>query len=328
MGWLANRRRPKNKATKATGGRRRRGFCLSQVSFQCDQGGEQRTQEEAGYAGWQGRSTSAPDDAPPLPAPLGVPPSLPARVGGADDGHDVASLLMSVSRNSQLDRGGGVNLQDNSQAAVVPGQRDGNGSDTRARCSADVVERGPSRSLQWVPKVVVTGSGSQGSLRLGPNLNGSEGTVVAVDDVQGLHEVQLLSGILIKNLRSDRLVPAAEKDAGGHDGAEQVYAPFSFATMNAVMSQAGRIKSALAQCEAMGPTVPNSAGFFWQAVATKETVYGLTTDLHRLLQAHGYIEAGTKSPLRVDAPKKELQQLASAGGPSHGHLAQICQPLT
>ena len=165
--------------------------------------------------------------------------------------------------------------------------------------------------------LVGAGSGKEGAFTLGPNLNGSEGVVASVDQQRGAHDVQLQSGILVKNLTAEYLILTALVHADAPE-VEQVYAPFATSPMNQTMAQAGRLRDALVKCDAMAATVTSWAEYFWQSVTNEDAVYGLTDDVRRPLQAHGYIGAGSKSPPRVEELKRELSHLATAGGPSKG----------
>ena len=158
-------------------------------------------------------------------------------------------------------------------------------------------------------------------------LVGSKGVVTAIRD--GLHEVRLDSGLVVGSLMSEALTLVPMSDSQGtqavppaagnqSSGSGDFYAPFAAGAEEKVKQQAGRLKVALEKSSALASTLPSWATLFWQSVKNEADLYGLETLVREALASHGYVGVSTISPPRVEELKKQLAELESYGGPSHG----------
>ena len=96
---------------------------------------------------------------------------------------------------------------------------------------------------------------------------------------------------------------ASSQDAF-HD--EHIYAPFAKSPPTEIKAQAGRLKEALIAAFALVGAIPDWPVKFWQAVAREDALYGIKTDLLKVLVAHGYVCEATITAPRTGSLKKEL----------------------
>ena len=178
-----------------------------------------------------------------------------------------------------------------------------------------------SLALQIGGAVLLNGQGPTSALV------GQRGVITAVNG--GIFEVKLDSGLTLGQLTSSclTLVPTAEAPAVqasaptvGDQGVktDEFYAPFAAGAEIKVKQQAGRLKVALEKASALASTLPSWATLFWQSVKNEADLYGLEALVREALLAHGYVGPSTVGPPRVDELKKQLTELESYGGPSHG----------
>eukprot|EP00434_Breviolum_minutum_P028305 symbB.v1.2.025042.t1/scaffold2409.1/size79984/10 len=146
-----------------------------------------------------------------------------------------------------------------------------------------------SLALQVGGAVLLNGQGPTSALV------GQRGVITAVNG--GIFEVKLDSGLTLGQLTSSCL---------------------TLELRSKVKQQAGRLKVALEKAAALASTLPSWATLFWQSVKNEADLYGLEALVREALLAHGYVGPSTVGPPRVDELKKQLTELESYGGPSHG----------
>ena len=170
--------------------------------------------------------------------------------------------------------------------------------------------------LQIGAAVRLNGQGPTGAL------TGQKGVVTSLRD--GSFEVRLDSGLVLGQLPSDALtlIPAQQSGVAQTQepatSAGDFYAPFAAGAEVKMKQQAGRLKVALDKSSALASTLPSWATLFWQSVKNEADFYGLETLFREALASHGYVGPSTISPPRVEELKKQLSELESYGGPSHG----------
>lgn len=102
--------------------------------------------------------------------------------------------------------------------------------------------------------------------------------------------------------------------------ANLTYAPFSGlgSTSTKLQLQAGRLKDAVTKASALAATTPQWGGLFWQAVKNEKELYSLEPEIGNILQSHGYVGDGTVGPPRAEELRKNLQEVETLGGVTHG----------
>jgi hypothetical protein len=105
---------------------------------------------------------------------------------------------------------------------------------------------------------------------------------------------------------------------------DQVYAPFAISPSSELQAQAGRLLAALQRLSSQAAVLADWGERFWQVVVMEQKIYGLRPDVHKLMEANGFVGDATKTvPYNLKNLTLELKHLETQGAPRHGAGADL-----